>query len=87
MSRNVTTGLRLSPVPLIVGLQEPGHEVGPRLADRGGTERVWTSTRDGSREPHPWTGAAADEFPPDFAELAEARAKGMAIAHVGRGRG
>ena len=47
-----------------------------------------TRTRsEGAREAHAFWGAAADEFPPGFAEFAVARARGIAIARASSASG
>lgn len=82
MSRNVTTDLRLGIVSLTAHVQGPEQGARPRSTDRGATARAQENAREGLRDPHPWVGAAADEFPPGFAEFAEARGRGMAIARA-----
>ena len=49
-------------------------EASPRTTARPGL--------DGGRDAHAYEGAAADEFPPDFAAFAAARSKGIAAARA-----
>lgn len=76
----VTTDLTRDPPSTPAHVWALEQETRPRAAaDKAAQAAIRASRQD----PLQWAGAAADEFPPGFAEFAAARTRGVSVACAG----